>query len=149
MRTKSHAVEDRSTFVKILHPFFVFATYLFLYIPIFVIAMFSFNESRFSTGWTGFSLKWYGKLFSSPDLLDALFVSLVVAVCSTIISVLIGTCLVVASKWWRPWLAVALFYPNIILPDIALAIGVLSVFAFFKVFLFPLFDRGLWSWIRC
>lgn len=126
-------VENRNKLVRMLNPLFVYITYLFLYLPIFVIVMFSFNKSRFAVGWTGFSLKWYIKLFSSPEVLDALFVSLVVACFSTLLSVLIGTGLVVASKWWRPWLAYVLFYPNIVLPDIALAIGILSVFAFFKV----------------
>jgi len=126
-------VEQRSMLVRIVHPIFVYISYLFLYIPIFVIAMFSFNESRFAVKWTGFSLKWYAKLFSTPEILDALFVSVVVACCSTVLSVLIGTSLVVASKWWRPWLAYLLFYPNIVLPDIALAIGILSVFSFFNV----------------
>lgn len=126
-------VERRNIFFRLLHPFFVYATYLFLYVPVFVIAMFSFNQSRYSVSWEGFSLKWYFALFSSPEILDALYVSLVVAICSMLLSILIGTSLVIASKWWRPWLAYVLFYPNIVLPDIALAIGILSIFAFFKI----------------
>jgi len=126
-------VERRNLFVRIFHPLLVYLSYLFLYIPIFIIAMFSFNESRFSVGWTGFSLKWYAKLLHQPEVLDALFVSLVVALGSTLCAVLLGTALIVASRWWRPWLSLILFYPNIVLPDIILAIGVLSIFAFLKV----------------
>jgi len=125
-------VEQKSLFVRVLHPVFVYASYLFLYIPVFVIAMFSFNKDRYSIAWTGFSLKWYAKLFQSTEILNALYVSLVVAICSTLLSVLIGACLVIASKQWRPWISQAMFYPNIVLPDIALAIGVLSIFAFFR-----------------
>lgn len=126
-------VEQRNIFIRLLHPVFVYLTYLFLYVPVFVIFMFSFNKSRYSIEWTGFSLRWYAQLFRTPEILDALYVSLVVAICSVFLSVLIGTCLVVASKWWRPWLSYVLFYPNVVLPDIALAIGILSIFAFFKV----------------
>jgi spermidine/putrescine transport system permease protein len=101
--------------------------------------MFSFNNSRYSVAWEGFSLRWYARLFSSPEILDALKVSLIVAISSTILSVLIATCFVIAGRWWRAkvgghsWLSYALFYPNVVLPDIALAIGILSIFAFLKV----------------
>lgn len=125
-------VEQRNVFVRLLHPFFVFSAYLFLYIPVVVIAMFSFNEARYSVSWSGFSLKWYVKLFHTPEILDALRVSLIVAICATLLSVFIGTSLVIASRW-RPWITYALFYPNVILPEIALATGILSVFAFFNI----------------
>lgn len=126
-------VERRSIIIRVLHPLFVYVSYLFLYIPVFVIAMFSFNNSRFSVDWTGFSLRWYAKLFHSTEILDALYVSMIVACVSTVLGVLIGTSLVIASRWWKSWISYVLFYPNVILPDIALAIGVLSIFAFFKV----------------
>ena len=133
-------VEKRNPLMQILNPLLVYASYLFLYLPVFVIAMFSFNQSRFSVKWTGFSLQWYKKVFSSPEILDALSVSLIVAVSSTIISVLIGACFVIAAcRWnhstkrWRAWATQAIFYPNIVLPDIAIAVGILSLFAFFKM----------------
>ena len=142
-------VEKRSTTIRFLYPVFVYLTYLFLYLPVFVIAMFSFNNSRYSISWEGFSLRWYKALFQSPEILDALKVSLIVAVSSTVLSILIATCFVIAGRWWRAktrgsatrgsatgghsWLAYALFYPNVVLPDIALAIGILSMFAFLKV----------------
>jgi spermidine/putrescine transport system permease protein len=75
-------------------------------------------------------MRWYAKIFNTPEILDALYVSLIVAVISTILSLLIGTCFVVASRWWAMNF---IFYPNVVLPDIALAIGILSLFAFFKV----------------
>jgi spermidine/putrescine transport system permease protein len=128
-------VEQKSILVRVVHPLIVYLAYMFLYVPVFIIAMFSFNKSRFSVAWEGFSLEWYGKLFSSPEILDALYVSLIVAVSATFLSVLIGTSLVVASKKWNQVLSYALFYPNLVIPEIALAIGVLSVFSFFKIHL--------------
>ena len=126
-------VERRNPIIKVLFPIFFYASYLFLYLPIFVIAMFSVNSSRFSVSWEGFSLRWYAKIFSSPEILDAIWVSLVVAISSTLLSVFIGTSLVIAAKKWKPWLSHILFYPNLVLPDIALAVGVLSIFAFLKI----------------
>jgi len=126
-------VERKNVFVRTLHPIMVYLTYLFLYVPVFVIALFSFNSSRYSVKWTGFSLQWYAKLFRSPEILDALFVSLVVAVCSTLFSLLIGTSLVIAGRREGSWLTSLFFYPNVVLPDIALAIGILILFAFLKV----------------
>lgn len=126
-------VERRNPLVRALHPILVFLSYLFLYVPVVIIAMFSFNKSRYSVAWTGFSLKWYAKIFQSTEILDALYVSLVVAICATILSVLLGTFLVIASNRWREWVSQAIFYPNLVLPDIALAIGVLSIFAFFRM----------------
>jgi len=126
-------VEKRNIFIRALHPVFVYLTYLFLYVPVFVIAMFSFNNSRYSVSWKGFSLRWYAELFKSVEILDALYVSLVVAIFATLISVLIGTALVIATRWWKSWISYLIFYPNVVLPDIALAVGVLSVFAFFKM----------------
>lgn len=126
-------VEQRSILIRILYPVFMFFTYLFLYVPIIVIVVFSFNASRISVKWHGFSLQWYAKLFSSPEILDALYVSLIVAFCSTLLSVVIGTGFVVAGKWWKSWLSCVLFYPNVVLPDIALAIGILSIFSLFRI----------------
>jgi spermidine/putrescine transport system permease protein len=126
-------VEKKSIILRILHPLLVYALYLFLYVPVFIIAMFSFNKSQFSASWEGFSLRWYAKLFHSPEILNALYVSLVVALCSTVLSVLIGTSLIIAAKKWRSWVTHIIFYPNLVIPDIALAIGILSIFAFFRI----------------
>ena len=75
-------------------------------------------------------MRWYAKLFSSPEILNALYVSLVVAFFSMILSIAIGTTFVIAGRWWRSWWSYLLFYPNVVLPDIVLAIGVLSAFVF-------------------
>ncbi|MCK4517576.1 ABC transporter permease [Candidatus Babeliales bacterium] len=126
-------VEQSRPITKFFQPVLIIATYLFLYLPILVIALFSFNESRVSAQWTGFSLRWYAKLFHSPEILDALFVSLVVALFSMILSLILGTGFVVASRVRKSLLSYVLFYPNIVLPDIALAIGVLSMFAWMRI----------------
>ena len=58
--------------------------YLFLYIPIGVIALFSFNAGRHASQLQGFSTKWYGKALSNPFVMDALETSLIVAFASAL-----------------------------------------------------------------
>ena len=62
-----------------------------LYIPILTLILFSFNDSNSTALFTGFSLKWYGELFKSPDTFEALRNTLILAVLSSLISTVIGT----------------------------------------------------------
>jgi spermidine/putrescine transport system permease protein len=126
-------VLGKQNFTKYLHPLSVGFAYLFLYLPAVVLVIFSFNDSPVSIEWTGFTLKWYSNILTSPELLDSLRVSLIVAFSSTVLSVLIGTCLVMSGSWWKAKFLDKIFLANIILPDIILAVGVLSMFAFFKI----------------
>ncbi len=126
-------VQVNRSFFRFLSPLFVSLAYLFLYIPIVILVVFSFNDSSVSIKWTGFSLRWYIKLINSPEILDALKVSLIVAFSSTLISVSLGTLFVVSSKWWKSKFLNNLFYINIILPDIILGVGALSIFTFFHI----------------
>ena len=116
-------VEKKRILVRIMHPLMVLLVYLFLYLPIVLLAIFSFNASQFPVEWTGFSLKWYKALWYNPEVLEAAKNSFIVATASTILSVLFGTGFVFASKWWRNAGWFNLFYANILLPDIVLAIG--------------------------
>ena len=126
-------VEKRHLLAKIIQPLLVFLVYLFLYLPIVLLAIFSFNESRFPVQWTGFSLCWYKALWQNPEVLEAAKNSLFIGCCSTFLSVLFGTAFVFASKWWRSQWWYNIFYANILLPDIVLAIGILSICTFFWV----------------
>lgn len=64
---------------------------LFLYAPIFVLMVYSFNSSKTMGNWTGFSFKWYGELFQDAAVMDALLVTLTVAVISAFVATVIGT----------------------------------------------------------
>lgn len=126
-------VENKAYFFRFLNPIIVCTAYLFLYLPIFVLVIFSFNDASFAVEWAGFSLRWYKKLIHSSEILDALKTSLIVACATTFLSVFIGTCFVVASKWWRSTMLVNLFYGNILLPEIIMATGILSIFTFLRL----------------
>src|SRR4028118_500982 len=65
--------------------------FLFLYAPIAVLILFSFNSSRSTQVWTGFSFEWYGQLLGDPTILQAFRTSLVVGVIATLIATVIGT----------------------------------------------------------
>jgi spermidine/putrescine transport system permease protein len=103
--------------------------YVFLYVPILVLIVLSFNKSGLPTAWTGFSTEWYGKLIANPKILSAAGNSMIVAVASTIISTAIGTLLAMGLEEGRPnpWLDALVAAPMII-PDIVLAIALLSFY---------------------
>ena len=64
---------------------------IFMYAPIAVMIVFSFNESRQLGHWTGFSLKWYEQLFNNSQIMSALMYTLVVALLAAVIATAVGT----------------------------------------------------------
>ena len=103
--------------------------YVFLDVPSLVLIVLSFNKSGLPTAWTGFSTEWYGKLIANPKILSAAGNSLIVAVASTVISTAIGTLLAMGLEDGKPnpWLDALVAAPMII-PDIVLAIALLSFY---------------------
>lgn len=105
--------------------------YAFLYLPIVILVIFSFNDSRSTTQWYGFTLDWYGEMLRDDQVALALWNSLFVAVVSAFISTVLGTTAAMAmDKYKFPGkLGVdALIYLPIIIPDIAMAIMLLIFF---------------------
>ncbi|MCB1377391.1 MAG: ABC transporter permease [Alphaproteobacteria bacterium] len=110
------------------------AVYGFLYLPIAVLIILSFNRAGLPTAWTGFSLEWYGKLASNPKIMGAAWNSLVVAFWSTLIATAIGTMLALGVERARPSATrEALLFAPMIIPDIVLAIALLSFFTLIKL----------------
>ena len=107
--------------------------YTFMYLPILVLVLFSFNRSHASITWDSFSLRWYHALWESPELLDAFKVSLIVACSATVIALLLAVCFVIGSSWWKTDYVYSIFHVNIILPDIVLGIGLLTIFNFLQL----------------
>jgi putrescine transport system permease protein len=65
--------------------------FAFLYLPILLLMIYSFNESKLATVWSGFSTRWYGELFNNRQILDALWISLEVAFWTACASTVLGT----------------------------------------------------------
>jgi spermidine/putrescine transport system permease protein len=101
--------------------------YLFLHIPLLVLAIFSFNSSRF-TVWQGFSIHWYGAAFRDPQLGEAARNSLIIAIVATAVSTVIGT-LAAYGLWKResPALTGSL-YASLITPEIVTGVSLLALF---------------------
>ena len=108
--------------------------YLFLHLPLLILAAFSFNESKF-TVWTGFSLKWYQAAFQNAQLTEAAWTSLIIAIFATIASTVIGT--MCAYGFWKrssPVLAGSL-YLSLVTPEIVTGISLLAFFQWIFRFL--------------
>jgi len=117
---------------KNLLSLYVLCAFLFLYIPIFVLVVYSFNQGEFPLQWQGFSLHWYHELFSLVEIWRAFQTSFIVGLSASILSLCLSMILLYGAKKF-PYPVLSLFYVNILIPDIVLAVGLLSLFAFFWV----------------
>lgn len=114
---------------------YALAVYLFLYIPIGIIALFSFNAGRHAAQFQGFSTQWYGKALANPFVVDALQTSLTVAVCSAVLATAAGTLAALALQSVKGRLRVAfdaLIYIAVMVPGIV--IGIATLIALVTVF---------------
>ena len=129
---------------------YAICVYLFLYIPVGVIALFSFNAGRHASQLQGFSSKWYGKALSNPFVMDALETSLIVAFISAFLASLFGTMAAVAlqgitgtlRKTFDLLIYVAVMIPGIVI-GIATLIGLVTVFDLLNPLLAALWPEGV------
>lgn len=105
--------------------------YAFLYLPIAVVIVYSFNAARRGGPWTGFTFEWYGRLLSSPDKLLATRNTLVLGAVSTLIATVLGTALGYGlgryefrAKRFCTWL----MYVPVVIPDIVMAVAMLTFY---------------------
>jgi spermidine/putrescine transport system permease protein len=110
---------------------------LFMYVPILVVALFSFNSANFGSVWKGFTLHWYASLLSNEKVLSCLYNSLLLAVTSTTISTVVGSLLGLALARFtfklKPAVELLMFVP-VIVPDVVLAIGLVSFYSLIRSF---------------
>jgi spermidine/putrescine transport system permease protein len=101
--------------------------YLFLYLPLVILGVFSFNGSKIAT-WRGFTLDWYRSVFHNPALFEGTMNSLVIAFAATAVSTVIGT-LAGYALWKKrsPWLTNAL-YMSLLAPEIVIGVSLLALF---------------------
>jgi spermidine/putrescine transport system permease protein len=107
---------------------YVVAVYLFLYLPIGIIVLFSFSAGRNASSYEGFSTQWYGRAFNNPFVLDALRTSLTVAFATAVMACLFGTMAALALQNVKGRMRVlydAMIYIAIMIPGIVIGISTL------------------------
>ena len=106
--------------------------YAFLYLPILMLIVFSFNESRLGSTWTGFSLKWYAALFDDDSMLSAAWVSLKIAFLTATAAVILGTLAAMVMTRFKPFrgktLFGALITAPLVMPEVVTGLSLLLMF---------------------
>lgn len=120
--------------------------FFFLYMPIGIMIFMSFNSGRNSTVWKGFSFKWYGELFKSKELMNALGNTLIIALLASVFATILGTAAAIGIRNFKGRSrAVIQNVSNlpIISPDIVMGVSLMLLFSFLGV-LFH-FEMGFWT----
>jgi spermidine/putrescine transport system permease protein len=102
--------------------------YMFLYLPIFLVIAYSFNDSRIGITWIGFTMKWYKILFADTQLIDAARNSVIIALIASTVSVILGTFAGVAlHKYKVPFLSTLVMIP-VAAPELLVGVSLLLFF---------------------
>nr|WP_309101193.1 ABC transporter permease subunit [Fredinandcohnia onubensis] len=118
--------------------------YSFLYLPILILIMFSFNKSKLNAVWTGFTFEWYAKLWSNTEVLEAAKITIIVAIVSTIVSTILGTLVSVGLYKYHfkgKSMLDGMLYIPLVMSEIVMGIALLAFFSMVKM---PL---GIWTLI--
>ncbi|MFM1525474.1 MULTISPECIES: ABC transporter permease [Helcococcus] len=116
--------------------FYLLFVFIFLYAPIAVLIFYSFNQSRILGVWSGFSLKWYQRLFEDRAILNAVNTTLLVGVIATIVSTIVGTFAAVGiSEFSKNKRRIILGINDIpvLNPDIVIAISLMVLYGMLKI----------------
>lgn len=117
--------------------------FAFLYLPILLLVLFSFNDSRLVTVWGGFSLKWYASLLENRQLLEAAWVTLRIAFLSATLALVLGTLaaitLVRLGRFRGRILFSGMVYAPLVMPEVITGLSLLLLFVSLG------WDRGFWT----
>lgn len=117
--------------------------FAFLYVPILILIVYSFNASRLVTVWAGFSTKWYGKLLNNEQFLDAALVTLKVGIASSCIATVLGTIaalvMVRGGKFRGRTLFSGMIYAPLVMPEVITGLSLLLLFIALGI------DRGTFT----
>ncbi|MBK6600381.1 MAG: ABC transporter permease [Betaproteobacteria bacterium] len=104
------------------------AVYAFLYLPLVVVVVFSFNDSKLNAEWVGFTLDWYRKLFANAEMLHAAANSLLIAVVASALATVLGTMAGIAMHRFRSRLLPFMTLTPVAMPEILLGVSLLIFF---------------------
>ncbi|MEO8847651.1 MAG: ABC transporter permease [Casimicrobiaceae bacterium] len=102
--------------------------YAFLYLPLVIVIVYSFNDSRLNAEWVGFTLDWYRKLFADDEMLVAARNSLLIGLCASAVSTILGTMAGFAMHRWKSSLLPLLVLAPIAIPEILVGVSLLIFF---------------------
>ena len=121
---------------KFLERLYTVIVFIFLYAPIVVMIVFSFNDSKLRGRWVGFTTDWYKELFSNPEIISAVRTTLIVAVVATIIATIIGTLSAIGISELcgrKKNMVLNVNYLPVLNPDIITAISLMGLYGFLKL----------------
>jgi len=104
------------------------AGYAFLYVPLLIVVIYSFNDSRLNAEWVGFTFGWYDKLFHNQDMLLAAGNSLLIGLTASAVATVLGTMAGMAMYRYRPRLLSILVLAPIAIPEILMGVSLLIFF---------------------
>jgi putrescine transport system permease protein len=117
--------------------------FAFLYLPILLLVVYSFNASRLVTVWGGFSTQWYGALFRNEALMEAAWVTLRIALVTAILATVLGTLAALALTRYGRFPGRTLFtgmvYAPMVMPEVITGLSLLLFFVAIDL------DRGFWT----
>ena len=119
--------------MKTVSKIYNFLVFAFLYAPIVVMIVYSFNSIKSRSVFSGFSLQWYQELFKDEVIMNSLYTSLILAVAAALISTVIGTMAAVginASRGWRKRTFLAVNNIPMVNPEIVTAVSMMILFVF-------------------
>ncbi|NLX62791.1 MAG: ABC transporter permease [Tissierellia bacterium] len=121
---------------RVFKKLYIYLTLLFLYAPIIVLIVFSFNDTKSRGKWSGFSLRWYKDLFTNDSILKALYYTVAIAILSAIISTIIGTIAAIGIHGINgigKKIILNLNYLPVLNPDIVTAVSLMALFKFIGI----------------
>src|SRR5580700_3155083 len=135
--TRSHARVSRFNIASLSLGF------AFLYLPIVILVIYSFNASRLVTVWGGWSLRWYGEFFNDSAMIEAALMSLRVGATSATIATLLGTLAAVAlsrgERFFGRTLFSGMLYAPLVMPEVITGLSLLLLFVALDA------ERGFWT----
>ena len=121
---------------KTIRSVYTALVFLFLYAPIAVLIIYSFNDSRFRGQWDGFSLRWYRELLDDRLIVQAFYNTLTIAILTTIIATIFGTVAAIGlsnMKGLKKKIIMNLNYMPVVSPDILIGISLMILFIFSNI----------------
>ncbi len=129
----SHAGTSSRKSYKLFTNIYTVLMFVFLYMPILVLIVFSFNDSKSTAKWAGFTLKWYSELFSNSMIMNSLYYTLLVATITAVVSTILGVFASFGIHYMKKWQQNMVLNINslpMLNPDIVTGVSLMIVFVF-------------------